>query len=337
MKRVLPHRIAFAALTCSLSLGSAQAAIFQNAQLESLQETGQYAELEQQAQARLNANAADAEARAALVLALTFMDRTNAERVEAGARQAKTCIEQHPAAAVCHLAGAQNLGQQMLNMGMVRAMRSVGTLKDAWIRTLELDPGSFTARVELAKLYLTLPGLMGGSTSKAEELEAAVRVSQPETARIIRVYLAGEAEDWAEMESELQALKPAQDAAMRAEIRQATLRLALVYLTDEEDLPKAKSAYDTLVRQQPNRAEGYYGLGRVHTVQGQLDEAIQLFEQARTLDGADEVPIDHRLGDAYLAKGERARAKAAYERFLANKRANPANVEEVRAALATLD
>ena len=333
MKNARRNRIASAALTISLSLGSAQAAIFQDPQLESLQEAGKYAELEQQAQARLKANANDAEARAALSLALSFLDPGDVERVEAGAQQARLCIDQHPAAAVCHLAGAQNLGQQMLNMGMFKAMRSVGSLKNAWIRTLELDPGSFTARVQLAKLYVTLPGLMGGSTSSARELEAAVRVSQPETARIIRVYIAGADENWAEMESELYALKGAKDAAMLGEIREATLQLALACLTDDENLPKARSLYETLVREQPRRAEGYYGLGRVHIALGELDEGIGLFERARSLDGANEVPIDHRLGDAYLAKGEKAQAKAAYERFVANKRANPANLEEVRESL----
>lgn len=336
MKNPRRIRIVCVALTISLSLGSAQAAIFKDAQLESLQETGKYAELEQQAKASLKADANDAEARAALSLALTFLDPGDAERVEAGALQARLCIDQHPAEAICHLASAQNLGQQMLNMGMFKAMRNVGKLKGAWIRTLELDPDSFTARVQLAKLYVTLPGLMGGSTSSARELEAAVRISQPETARIIRAYIAGAAENWAEMESELGALQGAKDAAMLGEIREATLQLALAYLTDDQDLPKARRLYEVLVREQPKRAEGYYGLGRVHTALGELDAAIRLFERARSLEGASEVPIDHRLGDAYLAKGERALAKAAYERFLSNKRANPANLDEVRESLAKL-
>ncbi len=47
---------------------------------------------------------------------------------------------------------------------MAKAMRSVGSLKDLWTRTLELEP--------------------------------AVRSSQPETARIIRVHIAGEAKKW---------------------------------------------------------------------------------------------------------------------------------------------
>ncbi|MBT9492083.1 MAG: tetratricopeptide repeat protein [Paucibacter sp.] len=333
-------RLTFASATATLALlstlGSAQAAVFKDAQLESLQDAGKFVELEQLAQARLKANAADAEASAALTLALSFSDAGDGKRLEAGAKQAKLCTEQHPNVAVCHLASAQNLGLQMLSMGMAKAMRNVGSLKESWIRTLELDPGSFTARVQLAKLYLTVPGMMGGSVSKAKDLEAAVRSSQPETARLIRVYIAAEDKKWAEMESELLALKPSKDGAMLEEVREATMQLARVYLKDSKDLAKAKSLYEGLHRDQPSKASGSYGLSRVFAAQGQTDEAIRYLERARTLGGADELPVDHRLGDAYLAKGDKAQAKAAYERFIANKRANAANVEDARKSLAKL-
>lgn len=324
------------AVLATLALGSGHAAVFKDAQFESLHEAGKFLELEQQAQARLKANPTDAEASAALALGLSLADPADAKRLEAGAQQAKLCTERHPTVAVCHLAAAQSLGLQMLNMGMARAMRSVGSLKDLWIRSLELEPSSFTARVQLAKLYLTLPGMMGGSTSKARELEAAARSSQPETARIIRVHIAAEARKWAEMETELLALKPNKDAAMLEEVREATMLLALVYLKDGRDLAKARSLYESLQREQPNRAAGFYGAARVQAALGQPDEAIRLFERARTLAGADDYPIDHRLGDTLLAKGDKARALAVYERFIANKRAKPANVEEVRKSLARL-
>jgi tetratricopeptide (TPR) repeat protein len=341
MKTLLTRRTrlitaALAALALSSHLGSAQAAVFKDAPWESLHEAGKFAELEQQALARLKTHPADAEARAALVLGLSLADPANAKRLQAGAEQARRCTEQHPNVAVCHLAAAQNLGLQMLNMGMAKAMRSVGSLKDLWLRTLELEPSSFTARVQLAKLYVTLPGMMGGSTAKAKELEAAVRSSQPETARIIRVHIAAEAKQWTEMEAELAALKPSKDAAMQDEVREATMQLALVFFKDAKDLAKAKSLYELLQRDQPSRAAGFYGAARVQAALGQSDEAIRLFERARTLAGAGDYPIDHRLGDTLLAKGDKAQAKAVYERFVANPRARPGNVEEVRKSLAKL-
>lgn len=324
-------------LTLMGALGTAQAAIFKDPQLESLQDAGKYAELEQLAQARLRVHAGEAEASAALSLALTFVDTGDAKRLEAGARQAKLCMEQHPSVAACHLAAAQNLGMQMVNMGMAKAMRSARTLKEAWIRTLELDPGSFTARVQLAKLYVTLPGMLGGSVSKARALEAAVRSSQPETARIIRIHMAAEDKNWAEMESELLALKPGKDGAMRNEVREATMELAKVYLKDSKDLAKARSLYERLQRDQANSGSGFYGMSRVFAAQGQTDEAIRFLERARAQRDADEYPIDHRLGDAYLAKGDKVQAKAAYERYIANKRANSANLESARKSLSQIN
>ncbi len=336
------HRIArpitraIAALAMLSMLGVSQAAIFKDAQLESLQDAGKYAELEPLAQARLKTNAADAEASAALSLALTFVDANNAKRLEAGAKQAKLCVEQHPSVAVCHLATAQNLSMQMLNLGMVKAIRMVGALKESWLRVLELEPTSVVARVQLAKLYVTMPGMMGGSVSKAKELETAVRSSQPEVARIIRIHIAAEAKKWAEMESELHAIKPGNEGALLDEVREATMQLAANFLKDNKDPAKAKGLYEGLVRDQPTKAAGFYGQGRVLVVMGQPDAAIRHLERAKTLYGASDYPIDHRLGDAYLAKGDKAQAKAAYERFLANKRANPANVETVRENLLAL-
>lgn len=325
-----------ATLTLLGAFGTAQAAIFKDARFDSLQDAGKYSDLEQLAQTRLKANPGEAEASAALSLALTFVDASDAKRLEAGARQAKLCIEQHPMLAACHLAAAENLGMQMLNSGMAKAMRSAGTLKETWIRTLELDPSSFTARVQLAKLYLTLPGMMGGSVSKARDLELAIRSSQAETARIIRVYIAAEDKNWAEMESELLALKPGKDGAMRKEVREATTQLAKVFLRDSKDLAKAARLFERLQRDQPESASGAYGMSRVYAAQGKTDEAIRSLERARTFaDGAD-YPIEHRLGDAYLAKGDRAQAKAAFERYIADKRANPANLDSARKSLAQI-
>ena len=138
------------------------------------------------------------------------------------------------------------------------------------------------------------------------------------------------------MEAELLAIRPTQDTAMQAEVREATMQLALNFLRGNKDLAKAKSLYGALQRDQPGQAAGFYGAARVQAALGQPDEAVRLFERARTLAGADEFPIDHRLGDTLLAKGDKAQAKAVYERFLANPRAKPGNVEEVRKSLARL-
>jgi tetratricopeptide (TPR) repeat protein len=329
-------RAFLAAFTLLAALGSAQASIFKDGQLDALSDANKFAELERLAQSRLKANPADAEASAALSLALSSLDSSDSKRVEAGASQAKACVAQHPTVAVCQLVTAQSLNVQMGSAGMFKMASMLGDIKASLIRTLELEPSMAMARIQLAKLYLFAPGMLGGSVAKARELEAAVHNSQPEQARVIRIYIAAEAKKWAEMESELLALKPAKDATLLDEARSAYLQLATHYLKDEKDLVKAKSLFEQLQREQPTQAAGIYGLGRVHAEMGQLDEAVRLFERAKTLEGADDLPVDHRLGDALLAKGDKPQAKAAYERFIAKKNTNPNNVEAARKSLAKL-
>jgi len=327
---------ALTAFVLAAGLGAAQASIFKDPQFDSLADANKYADLEQLAQGRLKANAADVEANAALALALSAQDPADAKRMEAGAKQAKQCADQHPTAAVCQLVRAQNLYLQMGEAGMFKAVRLMDGVKEALNRALELDPSSFVARVPLSKLYLFAPGMLGGSTAKAKELEAAVRSSQPEQARLLRAYIAADAKKWSEMENELLALKPGKDAALLEEARAATMQLGTHYLKDAKDPAKAKAVFENLQREQPSFAHGPYGLGRVLAETGQTEEAVRYFERAKTLAGADELPIDHRLGDALLAKGDKAQAKAAYERFLKTKRANPNNVEAARKSLAAL-
>ncbi|MCV2356772.1 tetratricopeptide repeat protein [Paucibacter sp. B2R-40] len=329
-------RAFLAALTLLTALGSAQATIFKDKELDALSDANKFAELERLAQTRLKANPADAEASAALSLALSSLDSSDKKRVEAGANQAKACVEQHPTVAVCQLVTAQSLNVQMGSAGMFKMASMLGDIKAALIRTLELEPSMAMARIQLAKLYLFAPGMLGGSVAKARELEAAVHNSQPEQARIIRINIAAEGKKWAEMEAELLALKPAKDVTLLDESRSAYLQLATHYLKDEKDFTKAKSLFEQLQREQPSQAAGVYGLGRVHGEMGQFDEAVRLFERARTLEGADDLPIDHRLGDALLAKGDKPQAKAAYERFLTKKNANPNNVDAARKSLAKL-
>ena len=122
----------------------------------------------------------------------------------------------------------------------------------------------------------------------AGALGAAVRSSQPETARIIRIYIAAEDKKWAEMESELLALKPSKDGAMRKEVREATTQLAKVFLSDSKDLAKATRLYERLQRDQPDSASGIYGMSRVFAAQGKTDEAIRNLERARALSDAGE-------------------------------------------------
>ncbi|MFT5245245.1 MAG: tetratricopeptide (TPR) repeat protein, partial [Glaciecola sp.] len=72
------------------------------------------------------------------------------------------------------------LGMKALSVNKMRALGIIGDVKDAFLKAAELDPKHIDARWALVELYMQLPGIIGGSTSKsfkyAKELEALSKV-----------------------------------------------------------------------------------------------------------------------------------------------------------------
>ena len=214
----------------------------------------------------------------------------------------------------------------------MKAISLAGKVKGNLQRALELDPALFEARVGLVQFYLRVPGMVGGSVSKARELAGELSTSRPEQARLLRAMVAANDKNWAEEERELRAVKPGDDLPLKFAVREAWGQLGtdLMWAKQPE---KSREIFNALQRDWPKHALGYYGMGRVEASQGHPDEAIRLYEKAASLDGADKLPIDHRLGQALVDKGDKAAAQRALERFVANKRSNPANVKDARKLL----
>ncbi|NRR93035.1 hypothetical protein HSX10_15775 [Winogradskyella undariae] len=72
------------------------------------------------------------------------------------------------------------LGMKALSISKIKALGIIGDVKEAFLKAAELDPKHIDARWALVELYVSLPGIIGGSTSKAldyaEELEKLSKV-----------------------------------------------------------------------------------------------------------------------------------------------------------------
>ncbi|SHH26661.1 tetratricopeptide repeat protein [Winogradskyella jejuensis] len=72
------------------------------------------------------------------------------------------------------------LGMKALTMSKLRALGSIGDIKSSFLKAAELDPKHIDTRWALVELYMTLPGIVGGSKKKslkyANELEALSKV-----------------------------------------------------------------------------------------------------------------------------------------------------------------
>ncbi len=72
------------------------------------------------------------------------------------------------------------LGMKALSISKLKALGIIGDVKRAFLKAAELDPNHIDARWALVELYVSLPGIIGGSNSKAlkyaEELQKLSKV-----------------------------------------------------------------------------------------------------------------------------------------------------------------
>lgn len=73
-----------------------------------------------------------------------------------------------------------SLGMKALKISKLRAFAVIGDIKSAFLKAAELDPNHIDARWALVELYMSLPGIVGGSKNKslkyANELQALSKV-----------------------------------------------------------------------------------------------------------------------------------------------------------------
>jgi len=315
-------------LTLALLAGAAQADLLKDSQWQAWLDAGKTAELVRAAKAKGDDD------QAAVALALAAVDDNDGMRLEAAIPALQACTEKRPQA-ICSYALGRVYGQQAMTASVFKMAGLATKTKEQFVKAVELDPTLFEARIGLTQFYLMAPGFAGGSTAKARELASDAQPRQPERAKLLRALLAMNDKDWSGAERELTSLKAGDDRALQQELRGAWTRVGFEYM-EQKNFAKARGVFEALQRDYPAHAAGPYGLGRTALDQGQPDEAIKSLERARSLEGADRMPIDHRLGQALIAKGDKAAAKVALERFVQNKRANPRNLEEARKLLAAL-
>lgn len=317
-------------LVLALCAGSAQADLFKDPQWQSWLDAGKTADLARAAQARAKAQPDDDQA--AVALAMAAVDDNDAARLEASLPALQACAEKRPQA-ICSYSLGRVHGQQAMAASVFRMPGLASKTREYFAQAVEQDPLLFEARSALAQFYLIAPGFAGGSAAKARALAAEAR--QPEQARLVRFLVAAQDKDWAGAERELAGIRAGEDRTLQRELRNGWMRLG-AELVEQKSLAKAKAVFETVQRDNPQHAAGPYGLARVALESQQPDEALRLLERCRTLDGADRYPLDHRAGQALIAKGDKAGAKAVLERFVQNKRSSPRNVEEAKKLLASL-
>ena len=298
-----------------------------------LLETGRYAEAERAATARSAVRPDDMDGYAALTLSV--LNGTDSAHREAALKLLEACSARLPQAAMCHYGVGSVLGAQALSQGMLKALGSVGRVRDALARAVELDPLLYAARNALVQFYLVVPGIAGGSTAKAREIANAASARQPEHAKLLIALVNIGQKKHDRAEAGLASVRAGDDKELAADVAEVWAQLGFTYLNDKNDA-KARAAFERMVIDRPNSPRGHYGLGRVFTDSGQFDQAIAAFERAAALDRTAGLPIDYRAALAYQSKGDRDKARALLTRFVAAGKGSSQNIDDAKKRLAQL-
>lgn len=308
---------------------SAGAALFQDPLLQRLHEQGRDEDLLREARGR---SGADAWVGQALAQAVPNDAAALARAVQA----ADQCVLQHPQSAPCHVAQGVVLGVEALRGGWLRGLGLLGGIRGAFEKALALDPSLFEARSHLQQLYLLVPGLAGGGRERAEALEREIRERQPEQARLLRARLATRDKRWNEAERELAAISLGDSRSFHNDVLQAWTTLSRQWMKANEHA-RARSRFEALALQLPELAPPVYLLGRVAADAGQHEEAVKLYERARSLSGAEALPLDHRIGLSLEELGRKEAAREHLRRFLSERHAAPNALEDARKHLRALE
>ena len=324
-------RTALLPLLLAAVAGTATAQPFQDPAFNALYAADKLDELGQLARQRLARRGDDDQA--VLAAALAALTSGDAKQRETVIRQAEACLQAKPNAATCHYALGAVLGVHSMSQGMMKIIGNVGRVKHALEKAVELAPQWYVGRGALVEFYAQAPSVVGGSMAKARQVARAAPV--PDQARVLEASLAIKEDHFEQALALLAEVKPGQDAALDADLRQWWLG-AGVGLLGSGRHDAARAAFERLTREQPEQAAGPYGLGRLAFESGSHAEAIKLFEKSAGLKGADRLPLDYRIGLAQQAQGHTDEARAAYARFVAGGRGAHRSLEDAKKRLAQL-
>lgn len=271
-----------------------------------------YAEVERAIATKLTADANYADALVAKVDLILIEGKV--ARLDEGVRLAEQCIASNPKNSECHEAMGNVLGTKAEKGGVMSGIGSLGKIRDAFKKAIELDPKNFSAANSLMTFYLEVPGLMGGSNSKAKEVIAETQKMSPAVASLLQAKFDLKDEKLEKAKSGVLAVNSAGNPVIAQLQNDIAIEIAQTLVKDKKFLDAEKMFRD-IVQRFPESSAAYLGLGRSLQEQGKAKDALPYLEKSLGMDvtGA----AYYRLGKTWQALGDKVKAIAYFEKALA--------------------
>lgn len=246
---------------------------------------------------------------------LARLSANDAKKREEAIPRLEQCVKDIPLSARCHGALATLYAAQALTAGMLNGLKYASRIKELYVTAVELDPRSFDARRDLNQFYLQAPGIAGGSVRKAIDNAESLAKLNPAHGQLLRAEIHVYEKEFDKAEAILTALKPSGDELIAQSLPNAWAALGYALINDKQH-GRALALFERQIAQDGGNATLHYGLGRAQFESNALDAAIASFERVLKLDAKFFV-AHYRLGIAWQSKGDKPRALAALQQFLA--------------------
>jgi tetratricopeptide (TPR) repeat protein len=235
-------------------------------------------------------------------------------RLDEGIKFAEQCVASNPKNSECHEALGSVLGVKAEKGGMMAGMGSLGKIRDSLKKAIELDPRNFSAAKSLMSFYLEVPGLMGGSNSKAKDVIAEMQKVNPAVASLLQAKFDLKDEKFEKAKSGVLAVNTSGNAVIAQLQNDIAIEIAQTLVKDKK-FADAERMLREVIQRFPESSVAYLGLGRSLQEQGKAKEALPQLEKSLSIDvtGA----AFYRLGKTWQALGDKPKAISFYEKALA--------------------
>jgi tetratricopeptide (TPR) repeat protein len=271
-----------------------------------------YAEVERAISSKLVTDANYADALVAKVDLILIAGKV--AQLDEGVKLAEQCIASHPKNSECHEALGNVLGIKAEKGGVMAGMGSLGKIRDSFKTALALDPRNFNAANSLMTFYLEVPGLMGGSTSKAKDVITEMHKVNPAAASLLQAKFDLKDENIDKAKSGVLAVNHGGNAVIAQLQNEIAVEIAQT-LVKNKNLVDAQKMFREVIQRFPDSSVAYLGLGRSLQEQGKAKEALPQLEKSLSMEvtGA----AFYRLGKTWQALGDKAKAVSFFEKALA--------------------
>jgi tetratricopeptide (TPR) repeat protein len=191
----------------------------------------------------------------------------------------EACIAARPADALCRLAYGQVEGALLSGQSMFDAMGSVSKVLDSFEAAEAADPSNYDARESLITFYIRAPGIVGGSTRKANRQADDYAKLNPDYARLLYALIALEDKELTKAETHLAKVPPnGSDPVLLHLTAKRWLSVGLAHI-DEKEYDAGAAALSHAIEHGAPSVAGYahWGLGHIAQVEGRPDAAIDEF------------------------------------------------------------